>query len=79
MPGFMPLVNGGPQADKAVCDRAAAQIGTRDFHAQVEQNLGNPAHADSADPDEVNVLGDGKHLDANLHCTTGADTIPHFQ
>ena len=40
---------------------AAPQIGAGDLHAQVEQNLGNAAHADAADADEVRVLRGGKH------------------
>ena len=50
------FVNGSAQLRQAIGHRAAAQIGARDLHAQVEQDLSDAAHADSADTDEVRVL-----------------------
>ena len=61
------LVNGGAQLRQPLSHRAAAQVGARDLHAQVEQNLGNAAHADAADTDEVRVLRGGKHVRMKLH------------
>jgi hypothetical protein len=52
----MTFIDGGAQLGQPVGDRTAAQIGARDLHAQVEQNLGDAAHADAADADEVRVL-----------------------
>ena len=39
-----------------VGDGAATKIGAGNLHAEVEQDLGDTAHADSADTDEVRVL-----------------------
>ena len=50
------LVDGGSQLRETVGDGAAAQVGAGDAHAHGQQNLGDAAHADSADANEVNVL-----------------------
>ena len=60
--GLVALIDGGAQLGQAIGDGAAAQIGARDLHAQVEQDLGDAAHADAADANEVRVLGGGEHL-----------------
>ena len=53
---LVPLINGRAQLSQAICHRAAAQVGAGDLHAQAKQDLGDAAHADSADADEVRVL-----------------------
>ena len=37
------------------------QIGTGNFVAKIQQHLGNTAHADATDADEMNTLNLGKH------------------
>ena len=59
--GVVALVDGCAHLGEAVGHRPAAQIGAGDLDAEVEQNLGDAAHADAADADEVRVLGGGKH------------------
>ena len=59
--GLVAFIDGCAQLRQAVGDWTAAKIGAGDFHAEAEQNLGNAAHADAADTDEVRVLGGGEH------------------
>ena len=59
--GLVAFVDGGAQLRQAIGDRTAAQIGAGDLHAEVEQDLGDAAHADAADANEVRVLGGGEH------------------
>jgi hypothetical protein len=44
-----------------VGDWPAAQIGAGDFEAHAEQDLGDAAHADAADANEVCVLRSYEH------------------
>ena len=53
---IMAFVDRCAHLGEAVGDRTASQIGARDLEAKVEQDLGDAAHADSADADEVRVL-----------------------
>ena len=59
--GIMSLVDRCAHPGKPVSHRRAAQIGARNLHVQVKQNLGNAAHADAADADKVRVLRGCKH------------------
>ena len=70
--GVVAFIDGGAQVGQAVGDRAAAQIGAGDLHAQVEQDLGDAAHADAADADEVRVLGGCEHGGRNSTVASGA-------
>ncbi len=63
------FINSRAQLRQPVGHRAALEIGAGDLHAQIEQNLGNAAHADAADTDEVRVLRCGKH-GLRLHCNS---------
>ena len=56
MAGFVPFVDGGAQLGEPIGNGATTQIGAGDPQAHVEQDLGDAAHADSADADEVRVL-----------------------
>ena len=62
--GFMALVDDGAKLREPIRDRAAAQVGAGDLHPLVEKDLGDAAHADAADANEVCVLRSGEHLDS---------------
>ena len=38
------------------------EVGSGDFVAEVQQHLGDAAHADASDADEVNALNFGEHF-----------------
>ena len=61
MGGLVAFIDHGAQLGEAIGDGAAAQVGTGDFHFLVEQDLGDAAHADAADANEMGVLGSGEH------------------
>jgi hypothetical protein len=44
-----------------LCDCRAFQIGAGNFVAEVQQYLGNAAHADAADAYEMDALDFGEH------------------
>src|SRR5947209_18480172 len=50
MLGFVALVNGGAELGQAIRNGAAAQIGAGAFESEVQQHLGDAAHADAAEP-----------------------------
>jgi len=52
----VPFVNRRSQLRQAVGGRRQFQIRSGDRVTQIEQHFGNTAHADSADPREVEVL-----------------------
>ena len=58
----MAFKNRSAQAEKTVGDRRAFQVGSGDAVAQVEQDLGDSAHADAANPYEMYVLRADEHL-----------------
>ena len=58
----MTFKNGGAQAEQPVGNRRAFQVGAGDAVAQVEQDLGDSAHADAANPYEMYVLRADEHL-----------------
>jgi len=51
--GGVAFVDDRAEAGEPVGDRRAPQVRPGDAVAQVEQDLGDPAHADAADADEV--------------------------
>ena len=57
----MALVNRRTELCQAIGHRTAAEIGAGDFETEAQQNLGDAAHADAADSDEVRVLRGGEH------------------
>ena len=61
VPGRVAFVDRRSKLRQPVGHRTAAQVGAGDFHLQVEQDLGNPAHTNAADTDEVRVLGCSEH------------------
>ena len=69
--GVVAFIDGGAEVGEAVSDGAAAQIGAGDLYAEVQQDLGNAAHPDSTDADEVRVLGGCKHGGRNSTVAPG--------
>ena len=53
--------DGRAQAGQAMGDGRALQIGAGNLVAEIQQHLGDTAHADAADADEMNALNFGKH------------------
>ncbi|MNO33744.1 hypothetical protein D3C76_237630 [compost metagenome] len=51
----------GTEGFQALGDRRSFQVGARDLVAQVQQHFGNPAHAHTADTDEVDTT-DAAHF-----------------
>ena len=51
----------GAQRRQALRDGGGLQIGAGDLVAEVQQDLGNAAHADAADAYEMDALDFGKH------------------
>ena len=47
-------------------DRRGAHVRTADLVAKVQQNFGNAAHTDTANPDKVHVFDSFKHLIAPM-------------
>ena len=59
--GSVPFKNGRAQGGKPLGDGRMLKVGARNLVAEIQQYLGNPAHADAADADEVNALNLGEH------------------
>ncbi|MCY1465388.1 hypothetical protein D9M71_835250 [compost metagenome] len=57
----MPVHDRGAQRGQAPRGGIAAHVGTRDLVAQVQQDLGDAAHAGPADAHEVDVFDDMLH------------------
>ncbi len=57
----VPFEDGGAQASQPLRDGGILQIRARNPVAKVDQHLGNAAHADAPDADEMNALDFGKH------------------
>jgi hypothetical protein len=53
---MMAFIYGCAKLGKPIRHRAAPEVRTGNFEAHIEQDFGNPAHADPADPDKVRVL-----------------------
>ena len=53
--GRVPLVDARPQTDQTLGDIRLPQIAAADGEPQIQQDLGDPAHADAADGDQMNV------------------------
>ena len=51
----------GAHGGQALGDRRGFQVGAGDLVAEVQQHLGDAAHADAADADEMNALNFGEH------------------
>ena len=64
--GVVALIDGSAELGEAVGNRAAAQVGAGDLHPHAEKDLGNAAHADAADTDEVRVLGGCEHAGGDI-------------
>ncbi len=62
----VPLVDGGAKAGQPLRHRAQFDVGSADDMPQIEQHLGDAAHADSADSDEMEVLPAKKHFNLLL-------------
>src|SRR6202049_3228575 len=54
--------NHGTEADQALRDRRTLEVGTGNLVAEVQQHLGDTAHADAADSDEMNALNLGENF-----------------
>ena len=52
----------GAHGGQALGDRRQLHVGAGDLVAQIEQHLGDAAHADAADSREMQVLGSKKHF-----------------
>ena len=59
--GGVALKNRRAQRGQPVGNRRAAQVGAGDGIAEGQQDLGDAAHADAANPNEMNALCFGKH------------------
>src|SRR5690349_7563701 len=57
----MALADGCATVDEARGDRGLTEIGAGHRRAEVEQHLGDAAHADATDADEMDALNLGKH------------------
>src|SRR5690348_16833111 len=57
----MTRINDGTAFFEMVRDRRSAQVRARHFIAEIEQNFGDAAHANAADPDKMDVLETLKH------------------
>ena len=57
----MPFVDRGAQCRQALGGGGQLQIGAADDVSEIQQHLGDAAHADSADPREMQVLPLKKH------------------
>ena len=57
----MPFENNCSKAGQALRNSAGFQIGSRNLVAEIQQHLGDAAHADAADAYEMNLLNFGKH------------------
>ena len=57
----VPLKYSRAEPFQPVGDQGSLQVGTGDLVTKVEQDLGDPAHADPADTDEVNALNFCEH------------------
>ena len=60
-----PRTTRAPSAGEALGRRRALQVGARHRVAEVQQHLGDAAHAGAADADEVHVLDAPKHAQAS--------------
>jgi hypothetical protein len=58
----MAFKNDGAQIGQALRDGGRLEVGARDFVAEREQDLGDPAHADAAYAYEMYTLNLGKHF-----------------
>ena len=54
--GTMTLKRHRTQAGEPMRDRRRLQIGARNLESEIDQHLGNPAHADAANPHEMYTL-----------------------
>jgi len=59
--GCVALVDGGAEGGESIGNGSAAKVRAGDGDAEVEEDFGDTAHADSADADEVRVLGCCEH------------------
>src|ERR1700690_116244 len=59
--GTVAFENERAQILKAIRDYRSLEIRPRNLVAEIQQHLGNPAHADAADAYEMNALNLGKH------------------
>ena len=59
--GAMAFEDDGAQRGQAMRDRRRLQVGAGNLVAEVQQHLGDAAHADAADADEMHALNFGKH------------------
>src|SRR5208282_1779176 len=59
--GGVSLKNGRAQSTESLCDRRSFQVGAGNLVAEIQQHLGNPAHADATDTHEMNALNLGEH------------------
>ena len=50
-----------PRDGQTLGDRGTFQIGAGDLVAEIQQHLGNAAHADAADAYEMDALDFGEH------------------
>ncbi len=55
------------QTRKTVRHQRPLQIRTGNFIAEIQQHLGNPTHADSANSDKMDSLNFGKHKSSSGH------------
>ncbi len=55
MGGVVAAVDRGAQVVQTLGDVGGAEVRTADLIAQIEEDLGDPAHADAADPDEMDA------------------------
>ena len=51
----MAVVNGGPQIIEPLGRVGGGEIRSAHLVSQVQQHLGDPAHADAADPDKMDA------------------------
>ena len=65
--GAVSLKNRGAQTGQALGDGRTLEVGAGDLVAQVQQHLGDAAHADAADTDKMNALNFGEHLVNSCH------------
>jgi hypothetical protein len=57
----MPFKRCGAQTGQALSDSGGLEIGAGDLVSEIEQDLGDAAHADAADAYEVDALNFGEH------------------
>ncbi len=70
--------NAGAQLAEAVGDGGQLEVGAADGETQVQEHLGDAAHADAADAGEVQVLGLKKHFDSLLFRVRGLLSMKNF-